>query len=134
MKTAYQQVVIAEMPEFRSQISGWERHGIPPHHRFHLDIETCMLKFAAHLAEPDPVRIEAGTSHEFSFPPSGGNPHVVQTPAKMVLKIDLVTGDAVGLQYPAHLGRHLREIVAAHVLKNGLREYQIDRRRRYFAV
>src|ERR1041385_112103 len=134
MKTAYQQVVTAEMPEFRSQISGSERYGIPLHYRFHLNVEAGMLKCAAHLAEPDPVRIEAGASHEFRFPPSGGNPHVVQTPAEMVSKIDLVTGDAVGLQYPAHLGHHLCEIVAAYVLENGLREYQIDRRRRYFAV
>jgi hypothetical protein len=42
------------MPEFCSQISGTR-----------LDVEACMLKFAAHPRRPDPVRIEAGASHEF---------------------------------------------------------------------
>jgi hypothetical protein len=58
MKTPYQRVVAAEMPEFAARFRG-------PHHRFHLNVEARMLKFAAHPAEPDPARVEAGVSHEF---------------------------------------------------------------------
>ena len=114
------------MPKLGRQLRDSNGHCLPTHHRFHMDRKSGLFEHLAHLREPDPVGVETGSHHEFGLPPTGWDPHIVKSSAEMIAQVDLMTGDAVGLQNPAHLRCHLLKLMATHMLEDGLRKYQVD--------